>query len=83
MSTNPDTREDNKSGSYFATTLPEWKQELWHDISAAAEAKFVFDKRDYDENGDLNMHLLKFKDLYRWLVRRPFTTSKFPNKNHH
>ncbi|KAM0720191.1 hypothetical protein Q7P37_004327 [Cladosporium fusiforme] len=70
MAASPDIREDTASASYFATTLPAWQKVLWHQISEAAQAKYVFDKGDYDENGNLNMHLAKFKDLYRWIVGR-------------
>lgn len=69
MASNPDIHEDNMSESFFASNLPEWKRDLWLDISEAAQAKSVFHKDDYDENCELNMHLPKFTDLYRWLVR--------------
>lgn len=75
MTSNPDTHEDNMSESFFASNLPEWKRDLWLDISEAAQAKSVFHKDDYDENGELNMHLPKFTDLYRWLVRDSFLSN--------
>lgn len=75
MSSSPPNREEETSGSYFATALPEWKRKLWREMSVAAQSKCVFDKDYYDENGDLNMHIATLKHLYRWVVCCPDSSS--------
>jgi hypothetical protein len=41
---------------------------LWREISQAAQAKNAFHQDDYDEHGNMNFRLDKFKELYNWLV---------------
>jgi hypothetical protein len=57
------------SESDLATTLSGWRRTLWHEISQAAQAENPFHQDDYDEHGDINIRLDKFKKLSAWLVR--------------
>lgn len=50
---------------------PEWKRVVLHNISVAAQAKNAFDEDDYNEDGDLNIHLAKFDKLREWMVWFP------------
>jgi hypothetical protein len=59
------------SESDLAIVLPGWRRTLWHQISRAAQAKNAFHQDDYDEHGDINFRLDKFKELSAWLVCTP------------
>jgi hypothetical protein len=45
-----------------------WKLVLWREISQAAKAKNAFHQDDYDEYGNIDIHLDKFKELSTWIV---------------
>lgn len=67
MSAKSDT-EDAVDVADLVSFQPKWKRVVWHNISVAAQAKNAFDEDDYDESGNLNMHLAKFDKLREWMV---------------
>ena len=57
------------------TMFSGWRRMLWHEISQAAQAENAFSQDVYDEYGDLNIRLDKFKELAAWLVCASISTA--------
>jgi hypothetical protein len=70
---NSTSQENNMSEPDPAFTL----FTLWREISQAAQAKNAFHQDDYDEHGNINFHLDKFKELYNWLVCASMAVVRF------